>query len=90
MPGLKTSYIILLLILGTTNTIPLKAGQKVMLIQTPKGIYLRMGEKIIKIKLPLALLSSLTSSVDLEKIIPQMAIAENPTNIEDNQVLISR
>merc|ERR1711994_398170 len=68
-----------------SNTIPLKAGQKVMLIQTPKGIYLRMGEKIIKIKLPLSLLSSLTSSSDLEQIIPQMAIAENPTINEDNQ-----
>ena len=61
-----------------------------MLIQTPKGIYLRMGEKIIKIKLPLALLSSLTSSADLEKIIPQMAVAENHTINEGNQVQISR
>ena len=57
-----------------------------MLIQTPKGVYLRMGEKIVKIKLPPELLSSLTSSVNLEKIIPQMAIAENPTVNEDNQV----
>ena len=61
--------------LGIGNTIPLKAGDKVMLIQTPKGIYLRMGEKIIKIKLPASLLSSLVSpSNDLEDIIPQMAI----------------
>ena len=37
--------------------IGLKAGQKVMLIQTPKGIYLRLNEQIIKIKLPAALLS---------------------------------
>jgi len=60
---------------GIGNTIPLKAGDKVMLIQTPKGIYLRMGEKIIKIKLPASLLSSLVSpSNDLEDIIPQMAI----------------
>ena len=60
--------------LGIGNTIPLKAGDKVMLIQTPKGIYLRMGEKIIKIKLPASLLSSLVSpSNDLEDIIPQMA-----------------
>merc|ERR1711962_941993 len=35
---------------GNRSTIPLKAGDKVMLIQTPKGIYLRMGEKIIKRK----------------------------------------
>ena len=34
---------------GNEDTIALKAGQKVMLIQTPKGVYLRMGEKIIKI-----------------------------------------
>merc|ERR1711997_240433 len=68
-----------------SNTIPLKAGQKVMLIQTPKGVYLRMGEKIIKIKLPLSVLSSLTSSSDLEQIIPQMAIAENTTINEGNQ-----
>ena len=61
--------------LGNGNTIPLKAGDKVMLIQTPKGIYLRMGEKIVKIKLPASLLSSLVSpSNDLEDIIPQMAI----------------
>merc|ERR1719166_569354 len=37
--------------------IGLKAGQKVMLIQTPKGIYLRLNEQIIKIKLPQSLLS---------------------------------
>jgi len=30
--------------------IRLQAGQAVMVIQTPKGIYLRMDEKIIKIK----------------------------------------
>merc|ERR1711978_657247 len=58
---------------GSGSTIPLKAGDKVMLIQTPKGIYIRMGEKIIKIKLPSSLLSSLVSpSNDLEDIIPQM------------------
>jgi len=37
--------------------IGLRAGQKVMLIQTPKGIYLRLNEQIIKIKLPQSLLS---------------------------------
>merc|ERR1711997_536031 len=35
---------------GNEDTIALKAGQKVMLIQTPKGVYLRMGEKITQIK----------------------------------------
>jgi hypothetical protein len=36
-------------------------------------------------ELALELLSSLTSSVDLEKFIPQMAVAENPTPNQDNQ-----
>jgi len=50
---------------GNEDTIALKAGQKVMLIQTPKGVYLRMGEKIIKIKVPSSLLPCLTSSQDI-------------------------
>merc|ERR1711874_497921 len=50
---------------GNEDTIALKAGQKVMLIQTPKGVYLRMGEKIIKIKVPSSLLPCLTSSPDI-------------------------
>jgi len=37
-----------------TAPIALKAGQMVMVIKTPKGIYLRMDEKIIKIKQPQA------------------------------------
>jgi len=37
-----------------TAPISLKAGQTVMVIKTPKGIYLRMEEKIIKIKQPQA------------------------------------
>jgi RAD54-like protein 2 len=36
--------------------ISLKAGQNVMVIKTPKGIYLRMDDKIIKIKHPGGLL----------------------------------
>ena len=30
----------------------LKAGMRVMFIQTAKGIYLKLGEKIIKINMP--------------------------------------
>ena len=50
-----------------TNTnghppIALKAGQKIMLIQTPKGIYLRLNEQIIKIKLPQSLVSLFTQN----------------------------
>merc|ERR1719228_2531317 len=37
-----------------TEPISLTAGQSVMVIKTPKGIYLRMEEKIIKIKQPQA------------------------------------
>jgi len=71
---------------GSGSTIPLKAGDKVMLIQTPKGIYLRMGEKIIKIKLPASLLSSLESpSNDLEDLIPQMAVNKPSTNREQKE-----
>ena len=36
----------------STAPISLTAGQSVMVIKTPKGIYLRMEEKIIKIKQP--------------------------------------
>merc|ERR1711994_577868 len=71
---------------GNGSTIPLKAGDKVMLIQTPKGIYLRMGEKIIKIKLPASLLSSLESpSNDLEDLIPQMAVNKTSKNREQKE-----
>merc|ERR1711978_98051 len=71
---------------GNGSTIPLKAGDKVMLIQTPKGIYLRMGEKIIKIKLPSSLLSSLLSpSNDLEDIIPQMAVKGQSKSMEQKE-----
>lgn len=38
--------------------ISLKAGQNVMVIKTPKGIYLRMNDKIIKIKQPGRLLGA--------------------------------
>ena len=69
-----------------TGTIALKAGEKVMLIQTPKGIYLRMGEKIIKIKLPSALLSSLTSSKDLEQLMPQIPVPDNNIIEDHNKV----
>merc|ERR1712029_225188 len=38
----------------TKNQTPiaLKAGQRVMLIKTPKGVYLRLKDQIVKIKLP--------------------------------------
>jgi RAD54-like protein 2 len=36
--------------------IALKAGQRVMLIKTPKGIYLRLKDQIVKIKVPNGLL----------------------------------
>ena len=67
--------------LGEANSITLKAGQKVMLIQTPKGVYLKMAEKILKIKLPPALLSSLTaSSKNLQQPTLQKEIAETSTS----------
>jgi len=48
--------------------IALKAGQSVMVIKTPKGVYLRMDEKIIKIKQQVAvsgLLGNLACDADL-------------------------
>ena len=36
--------------------IPLKAGQRVMLIKTPKGIYMRLRDQIVKIRVPNGLL----------------------------------
>merc|ERR1719461_1836934 len=42
----------------TKNQTPiaLKAGQRVMLIKTPKGIYLRYRDQIVKIRMPNGLL----------------------------------
>ena len=39
---------------GHNSSVSLVAGQSVMVIKTPKGIYLRIDEKIIKIKQPAA------------------------------------
>ena len=38
------------------NPIALKAGQRVMLIKTPKGVYLRYRDQIVKIRVPNGLL----------------------------------
>ena len=38
------------------NPIALKAGQRVMLIKTPKGVYLRYRDQIVKIRVPHGLL----------------------------------
>merc|ERR1719211_798176 len=38
------------------NPIALKAGQRVMLIKTPKGVYLRYRDRIVKIRVPHGLL----------------------------------
>ena len=65
IPILNQYHNMMCLSSGNEDTIALKAGQKVMLIQTPKGVYLRMGEKIIKIKVPSSLLPCLTSSQDI-------------------------
>eukprot|EP00096_Caligus_rogercresseyi_P013703 TRINITY_DN6311_c0_g1_i1.p1 TRINITY_DN6311_c0_g1~~TRINITY_DN6311_c0_g1_i1.p1 ORF type:complete len:235 (+),score=87.92 TRINITY_DN6311_c0_g1_i1:92-706(+) len=40
--------------------IPLKKGQRVMIIRTAKGIYIRLGDQIIKIKLPPEMLKELS------------------------------
>ena len=42
------------IVIPTKNQAPiaLKAGQRVMLIKTPKGVYLRLRDQIVKIRLP--------------------------------------
>merc|ERR1711915_1160888 len=52
----------------STAPISLTAGQTVMVIRTPKGIYLRMEEKIIKIKQPQAVQNLLGVSMPEAKI----------------------
>ena len=46
------------IVIPTKNQTPiaLKAGQRVMLIKTPKGIYLRLRDQIVKIRVPNGLL----------------------------------
>ena len=40
------------------SPVTLRAGQRVHLIKTPKGMYLKMGDNIIKIRIPEALLAA--------------------------------
>jgi len=65
-----------------TNTAPisLTAGQTVMVIRTPKGIYLRMEEKIIKIKQPQAVQNLLGVSMPEAKINSESSSSSSSTD----------
>ena len=47
----------------------LEKGQRVMVIQTPKGTYLKLGAKVIKIKLPEELLRSCASNGSSDEVV---------------------
>ena len=47
----------------------LEKGQRVMVIQTPKGMYLKLGAKVIKIKLPDELLRSCASNGSSDEVV---------------------
>ena len=55
---LQEVYVPKNIVIPTKNQAPiaLKAGQRVMLIKTPKGIYLRLRDQIVKIRVPNGLL----------------------------------
>ena len=58
-------------------SIKLKAGQVVLVIKTPKGIYLRMNDKIIKLKQHLSM-----SSLFGQDVYPE-SLSDNPVmNVE--------
>lgn len=55
---LQEMYVPRDIVIPTKNQTPiaLKAGQRVMLIKTPKGVYLRLRDQIVKIRVPNGLL----------------------------------
>jgi len=66
------------------SPVTLRAGQRVHLIKTPKGMYLKMGDNIIKIRIPESLLAATMGTANRRPTQPAEVVTLSDSSSEEN------